>query len=640
MKLSAKMYLGFCIVILLAIIQGVVSILAFRSLNDRITLLSTEYTPEVILANDIRYEISTAGYHMRAYFTSLNQNDYDAGWAQLQKVNESFAKLEQLNQRQTNLVALGRHINTIGPNIATYQQLCATINDQAKINRQARNDLETYYQSFRTSVDGLVGNFQQDLDRENAAYQADLTRASADTVIRRHRRMLSLEELENGIGEIMHTVWLSIATQDYSNISSVIEQLQQSVTLAQALAADTRQEKNLPLARQLSTAATSLADGVRTISASSAEMSRLGADRLVAYNTVLSLAGDLAKSGENGIAAAVDYSLGEVSSSLIVQIICMVLVLVLGIGASIWIVRSISRSIVGVTNQLGIVGGRLADEAGVISQASEHLAKLSSEQAASLEETSSALEEVTSMSRQNADNVQRTNSETGTVVKEIGDGAIAVKDMASAMAEIDDSAEQIGRIIKTIQEIAFQTNLLALNAAVEAARAGEAGKGFAVVADEVRNLAQRSAQAAQETTTLIQGTVERVRRGGEISQRLGEVFTQIEGSAHTVGDLVGEITTAINEQSQGVDQVASAMSVIDSATQQNAENAERVRASSHDIESESQALQEATNNLYTLVHGSKAVPPATNRVMKVRTIHTPAEARETNQKMLPLPDDF
>ena len=241
-------------------------------------------------------------------------------------------------------------------------------------------------------------------------------------------------------------------------------------------------------------------------------------------------------------------------------------------------------------SQVGTAAEQVGSASGQVASSGQQLAEGSSEQASSLEETSSSLEEMSSMTNQNADNSKQANSLMGEANQIIVKANVSMKNLTTSMEDITKASEETSKIVKTIDEIAFQTNLLALNAAVEAARAGEAGAGFAVVAEEVRNLALRSADAAKNTAGLIEDTVNKVKDGANIVSVTNEAFTEVATSASKVGDLVGEIAGASNEQAQGIEQVNTAIAEMDKVTQQNAANAEESAAAAEEMSAQAQEL--------------------------------------------------
>jgi len=227
-----------------------------------------------------------------------------------------------------------------------------------------------------------------------------------------------------------------------------------------------------------------------------------------------------------------------------------------------------------------------------LAAASEAIASGAQEQAASLEETSASLEEITAAVRQSADNANQA-SQLATSSKDSAEvGQQVVSRAITAMAEINVASAKISDIISTIDEIAFQTNLLAVNAAVEAARAGDEGRGFAVVASEVRSLAQRSAVAAKEIKVLIQDSLKKVEAGSELVNRSGETLQGIVGSVKRVTDIVGEIAAASGEQSTGIEQVNTAMTQMDQVTQSNSAQTEELSATAQSLSEQSAHLME------------------------------------------------
>ena len=229
-----------------------------------------------------------------------------------------------------------------------------------------------------------------------------------------------------------------------------------------------------------------------------------------------------------------------------------------------------------------------------LAAAAESIASGAQEQAASLEETSASLEEITATVRQSADNAQQASQLANSSKDSALQGQDVVANAITAMSEINAASAKISDIISTIDEIAFQTNLLAVNAAVEAARAGDEGRGFAVVASEVRSLAQRSAVAAKEIKVLIQDSLRKVEAGSGLVNRSGETLLGIVGSVKRVTDIVGEIAAASGEQSTGIEQVNTAMTQMDQVTQSNSAQTEELSATA-------QALSEQAAHLMELV---------------------------------------
>ena len=269
--------------------------------------------------------------------------------------------------------------------------------------------------------------------------------------------------------------------------------------------------------------------------------------------------------------------------------------------------RSIVRPIQRVVDGLSEGAAQVSAASTQVASSSQNLAEGTSQQAASLEETSSSLEEIASMTRQNAENTaqcdQVLKNEAAPNFQIISD---RIEKMKVAIEETVRASDETSKIIKTIDEIAFQTNLLALNAAVEAARAGEAGAGFAVVADEVRNLAMRAAEAAKNTSELIEGSNRRIKDASTLSEQVIEAIGENARIAQKVTQLTEEIAAASQEQSHGLNQVNIAVSEMDKVTQQAAANAEESASAAEEMNAQASQMLTYVHELLSIVGGHQA----------------------------------
>ena len=270
-------------------------------------------------------------------------------------------------------------------------------------------------------------------------------------------------------------------------------------------------------------------------------------------------------------------------------------------GIVLWIVRRMDEDLRRSVRELTDGSNEVTAAATQLSQSSEVLARNTSEQATMIEETAASAEEIKSMTRRNSDCVHSAVQLVAKAVESNQNSDRAVRECVDSMEAIGQSGQQIGKIIDVIDRIAFQTNILALNAAVEAARAGEAGMGFAVVAEEVRSLAQRCAQAAQETTLLIKQSVTSTAEGRDKIQQLvasGKEVTEVFTRIKLLMDQVGESS---QEQGRGIEQIGSTITRMERGTQVGAENAQESATSARQLDSQSNALRHVAAQLGALV---------------------------------------
>jgi len=280
------------------------------------------------------------------------------------------------------------------------------------------------------------------------------------------------------------------------------------------------------------------------------------------------------------------------------------------------------KKLSGLVNEIRTSSNSVATGAEQLAVTSQSMSSGATEQAASVEEISSSMTEISAQVKQNAENGEQANSLALETRQAAEKGNDQMTQMVSSMNDITQSSQNMSKIIKVIDEIAFQINLLALNAAVEAARAGKYGKGFAVVAEEVRNLAARSGNAANEITEMIETSVKQVESGTDIAGRTAEALEAIDSSITKITDLVGEIAAASKEQALGVNQITQGLDQIDSVTQQNSAHAEESASAAEELSGQATQLTDHIN-IFKVAQEQNQVSPMPEKQREIQPLSAP-----------------
>ena len=597
MRLSTKISGGFGLLILLAMLLGGLAVVNMFRVKTVAMVMTNKSVPSVAAANNVERDSLTTMYNTRGYALSEQDNYKELAQKNLSEVFASLKVCKDLAQKE-DMPALKAAAATAEEKASEYKKLLdqtVTLIDSMKKDREEMTKSAVEYMKVCYAF----------LDGQNQHLDKDITSgAAAEKLKERVKKITLCNDVIDFGNAVRIAFWKSQSMRDPKVIQDTQVNFEKIDKALAELKPITHLEADLKDIEECGKAGHAYQKGMNEFLADWIKLQEVGKERGLKGDEVLKQARDTAETGITSTTSDAGMASSTLTSSSVIMMIGLGVALFVGVLLAFLITRSIIGPINRVIAGLSSGAEQVTSASGQVASSSQQMAQGASEQASSLEETSSSLEEMASMTKQNADNANQANVVAKQAAQLAETGVESMKEMQEAIDRIKNSASETAKIIKTIDEIAFQTNLLALNAAVEAARAGEAGKGFAVVAEEVRNLARRSAEAAKTTADLIEGSQKNAEAGVKVTAEVAKNLAGIKENAGKVATLIGEIAAASKEQSQGIDQVTTAVTEMDKVVQQNAANAEESASAAEELSSQAEEVNSMVGDLNAIVTGN------------------------------------